>query len=366
MKTEYRAKREQLLFEQQKSLIPALLPRAEREKKSEIYLQYITRTQRELTNWYDATIIDSVPVEDWKREKRELKRTIRALLQDRHYLLVEDLHTERKSFIMKCTVENCKGFLSTRYKCGLCETQICSECHGIKDQQHECNPDNIATVLEIKKNTKPCPSCHIPIFKSDGCDQMWCIQCHTAFSWKSGQIEKGIIHNPHYFDYLKEHGTMQRNPLDIPCGGLPNYRQVYEYMLHQPYTYDEVTYLRKKYERFSHLREYTLQHELPVPTEQVNYQDLLLDYILNRITEKQFKSTIYVREQKRNRGLEERQIIEAYVTIGEEAFRKLVQLYISIEEFINEIEQCKMYSQTELHKLNIQYEHTGFIRHDIL
>ena len=32
---------------------------------------------------------------------------------------------------------------------------------------------------------------------------MWCINCKTAFSWSNGTIENGIVHNPHYFEYLR-------------------------------------------------------------------------------------------------------------------------------------------------------------------
>ena len=36
------------------------------------------------------------------------------------------------------------------------------------------------------------------------CDQMYCIQCNTAFSWKTNQIETGRIHNPHYYEQLRK------------------------------------------------------------------------------------------------------------------------------------------------------------------
>ena len=40
-----------------------------------------------------------------------------------------------------------------------------------------------------------------------------------AFDWRSGRIETGRVHNPHYFEFKKrsrEHG-------DIPCGGRPTF-----------------------------------------------------------------------------------------------------------------------------------------------
>jgi|TARA_R110000803_G_scaffold60047_1_gene119120 hypothetical protein len=92
---------------------------------------------------------------------------------------------------------------------------------------------------------------------------MWCTQCYTAFDWRTGHIETGRIHNPHYFEFKKrtrEHG-------DIPCGGRPNYRELKEagaskeildvaielyridreLMYRFGYLYDDNLYLRMKY-----------------------------------------------------------------------------------------------------------------------
>ena len=80
---------------------------------------------------------------------------------------------ERKQFIKACPVDGCRGFLSTAWKCGLCETWICKDCHEKKaekdDESHTCNPDSVETAKLIAAETKPCPTCAIPIYKINGC-----------------------------------------------------------------------------------------------------------------------------------------------------------------------------------------------------
>ena len=63
---------------------------------------------------------------------------------------------------------------------------------------------------------------------ASGCIQMWCTMCATAFSWRTGTVINGAtLHNPHYYDYMQQRlGRLDRNPADIPCGGMPTYREL--------------------------------------------------------------------------------------------------------------------------------------------
>jgi ribosomal protein S27AE len=75
----------------------------------------------------------------------------------------------------------------------------------------------VATAELLNKDTKPCPKCGTGIFKIDGCDQMWCTECHCAFNWQTGLLETGHVHNPHFFEFQRRMGTNMRNVQDMPC-----------------------------------------------------------------------------------------------------------------------------------------------------
>ena len=79
--------------------------------------------------------------------------------------------------------------------------------------------DYVKTAKLIKSQRNPCNRCNSSIIKSSGCDQMWCISCHTTFDWKTLEIKKsGIVHNPEYFRYMRENGlVIARNPNDNGC-----------------------------------------------------------------------------------------------------------------------------------------------------
>ena len=76
---------------------------------------------------------------------------------------------ERRAFVRACPIEQCKGFLSTRWKCGICSTQACPDCHEVVEPGHVCTQANIDTARLLARDTKPCPSCGTGITKIDGC-----------------------------------------------------------------------------------------------------------------------------------------------------------------------------------------------------
>ena len=229
----YIAHRKKLLFESEKSKFPETMPHVEKynniltiEKKQKVNRDKISELQEQIQ------ILHAIN----QKHEREI-RLIKTGKSD----------VERQKFIMPCQKESCRGFLSSAYKCGLCQDYCCSKCLEMlgpdKNIEHTCNEDKVQTATYIKNSTKPCPKCGERIHKIDGCDQMWCVECHTAFSWITGEIQNGVIHNPHYFQFMRNNngGVMPRQPGDNPCENdlspLINYmfttiqRRLYDYTI---------------------------------------------------------------------------------------------------------------------------------------
>ena len=49
------------------------------------------------------------------------------------------------------------------------------------------------------------------------------------------------IHNPHYYDYIKKNGTLNRNVDDVVCGGLIYYNTMYYNIITKIYSISKIT-----------------------------------------------------------------------------------------------------------------------------
>jgi hypothetical protein len=150
-------------------------------------------------------------------------------------------HGGTGGFVRGCPKQGCRGFLGADWKCSLCASHACKDCHeilgvggdgGAEGAAHVCREEDVATAKLIAADSKPCPKCSAMIHKVDGCDQMFCVQCHTAFDWRTGEVETGTIHNPHFFDMMRRMrggaAALPRAPGDVICGGMPGLTEIEE------------------------------------------------------------------------------------------------------------------------------------------
>jgi hypothetical protein len=221
---------------------------------------------------------------------------------------------ERRQFVAACPAVDCRGFLSTAYKCGTCATQFCADCREPTQgtAQHTCDPALKATMTAIAQDTRGCPNCGTGISKVSGCDQMYCTNCDTAFSWATGKVVTGVIHNPHYFErVLSLKGSVPRQPGDELCGGWP----VWTSMGRKMYTNAA---LRTIYQAARHVEQVILPY---MPTgEPPDNTDLRVRYLLKEIDEKRLKQLLQQRDRKRQRDIEIRGPLELFVVTTLEFF----------------------------------------------
>ena len=222
-------------------------------------------------------------------------------------------------FICPCPTDGCKGLIDSNFFCNLCEQSICRHCHVLvsKEEKHECDSQMVNTVNLLKGDTKSCPKCATSIYKIDGCDQMWCTQCQTAFSWQTGQLETGVIHNPHAIKWQRKHGTLLRTNGDIPCGGL-----VPMWSLStrgggglRGKSYRTILYIHRQIAELV----YVLRANRP----NHNFEDLRKNLVLNKITDDDFKQKIFLRERDNARKEENHRILSTYQVLTIERFREL-------------------------------------------
>jgi hypothetical protein len=203
---DYRKSRTKVTVERQQGMMAATMPLVEIEQRK--------RKQAET-------------IKELEQESREMRRKIKEN-SDQVYALRNRGESRPPPVVnvarFRCATPECRGFVSEpEPKCTVCEETTCLKCLCLKEESHECKPEDISTTKEILKSSKACPSCATRIQKSHGCDQMFCVLCHTAFSYLTGEIETRNIHNPHYYELQARmnRGIVRREPGDIACGGFP-------------------------------------------------------------------------------------------------------------------------------------------------
>jgi ariadne-1 len=73
--------------------------------------------------------------------------------------------------------------------CEQCSTAWCFQCGNLPHRPAKCDDFDSwneifgSSTFWVKKNAKPCPSCSVPIEKSQGCNHMKCTQCGFDFCW---------------------------------------------------------------------------------------------------------------------------------------------------------------------------------------
>jgi len=326
----YRQYREQLLLDRERALLPATQPRIEAINEAK-------RVEKELI----------VPMRERRREiqlmQRQLEQEAQGLQTQiwdmtnhaerlRNGIGVDEAAAKQRNvFIRRCPAEGCRGFLSSAWKCGVCELYSCPDCQEVKgvarDSAHTCDAGALETAKLIAKDTKACPKCGEMITKIDGCDQMWCVSCHTAFSWRTGQVANGTVHNPHFYEWQRKmnNGEAPRNPGDIPCGGLVDWAVLRRLLQPKGGPYPNwIASLELAHRRIAHVLNVDMVHLAQAAVNINDNIDLRIEYLLKVINDAQMSTVLQMREKKREKEIETRRVYETLTGAATDIFRRIM------------------------------------------
>lgn len=376
----YKTRRETVLFERERSLMPATQPYLEIEREIRRLTKNIDDRRKDLAAAEsDTRRTNAIPLSvlavnnnlssefdaDILREKLsgEERKVVSSIMVDLQVLeRVRDKHTwrltsgnistERRQFVRACPATNCRGFLSTAWKCGACDLWACPDCHEVKgperDAPHTCDPNSIATAILLAKDSRNCPKCAAMIFKIDGCDQMFCTQCQTAFSWRTGRVETGTIHNPHYYEYRRAHGGLERNPGDVPCGGFPDWLNVAG-SLPGFMSREDRSKLSAAHRSYGHCM-WVIMPRYAVNDAGDN-RDLRIKFMIADLTEDEFRKRIQQREKARQRKSDIHQVLTMYLAVLNDLFHAPALG----SDLITSLDELRIHVNTTLRDISKRY-----------
>jgi len=272
-----------------------------------------------------------IELDDLRKQKKRLLRSkklalspamshvcqeIKRILAVRSSLRVSDTSSsalqknQNGVLLLPCPTQDCRGLIhKATHSCLLCQTHLCRQCHQpveITNQNeslpHECLRENMEAAALILRETKPCPRCAIRIYKISGCDQMWCVGCHCAFSWESGRPLESttVLHNPHYYHWLFEQPHINLAQVDMDARDpmfATRIMQTLRQKQHPPTNAQDISFsILRKIRHIAHIRDTILPVYL-VDTLRTN-QDARVRYLLHDMDDSEISRLLYHREKR--------------------------------------------------------------------
>ena len=343
---DYRNYRANIIVDREKSLLPATQPYVVREIKMDALKNKVHNIDIEIKELNTRLKVAQM-------EKKKLRTQVRNI-----ELIELGCDEEEKTvtrFIGHCPQKECKGFLDTHYVCGLCKEKACRSCR-LSKHEDDCDKDTVETVKLLAKDTRSCPNCSVPIYRISGCAQIWCVSCHTPFDWETGKIETGRIHNPHYYEWQRKNGGIQREAGDQRCGGQVNY------LTFDARVQDTTTETIARWVILSHMSSAHIRGvEIPRyrnngVNEEIN-RDLRIKFLKNELDEERWIREIKKREKKR----EKNRAIELALTMFVDTLDDLHGNIVSskrdeVATYIDQMKELKSYTNGILLKIGKRFE----------
>lgn len=342
VKTEWNRAMKEKMFELERAKFP----------ETQMYIEDKTKTKKRL--------------EELSVMLRELKDERSRLTTHLHDIEHKKSTTYTATYILPCPADNCKGLIMNNHTCGICFTKVCGKCNepvgnanedSKQREDHECDPEKVKSIDFIKHTTKACPKCGTRIHKIEGCNQIFCVMCHIAFDYRTGQIEKGRIHNPHYFEYLRsisKDGVIRREEDVFECGQqddnlIGQYELLYTVVNEYPPVHNRfITNVYRNMVHIEHVtkREYSWHNDTSIDAHR-RERELREKYLKGEFNQPTFESRIRAIQKRKEKSSEVYPILDTVVKACNDLLKGLPH------NFSEEVMTTFMHNLTELvHMMN--------------
>ena len=320
------------------------LKMAEEEIKQKPDKNLLYDLKRQLNNLKEDSKRLHMYIHNWRQHLyvcRDFKDIIPEELYNKRFRTESPHFAKKKSeptVLCPCPAENCRGFVSrAKHQCGVCDQKICGKClvPTKPEEEHTCLDSDVQTAELVLKTSKPCPKCAARIHKIEGCDQMWCTQCNTPFSWRTGEaIVGGVIHNPHYYEWLRNHrNTTPGNNEELlalnNCEGLPEAVHVnrhIEFVFRNDRQFTRfIREVHRKCVHYQHIEQRAVRNNEDHTTAFRKNLDIRLKWIRNEITDKVFESGLHRRYKQNIVNSRCNQVYDLINTLCSDVFHRLLR-----------------------------------------
>ena len=194
--------------------------------------------------------------------------------------------------------------------------------------------------------------------------------CGTAFSFATGRVVLGHIHNPHYYEFLRrDGGEVPREPGDVPepvaCEGMPSLVALLRTINRaKTQTPDQVSMrqtLQSVHMFAMHVQDIELGHYATYDRDVVTAnRDLRVLFMRNRLEADEFKKKIIVREKRRLFNDDVHAILSMVVAVVGDAFRALLNAFTfeAATAMMRSMNKLRDYANANLRQTAARYNYT--------
>ena len=295
---------------------------------------------------------------DWEvmaeKIKSQLRFGIKITLPPKPTMSISSIGT-----VFPCPSLECRGFVQGT-KCGNCKKDVCADCREIQSQNHMCDPNVIENIKSLATDTKPCPSCSAFVFKTEGCNHMFCTHCRTHFDWVTRRVL--VSSTNHHYDRTREFaknvnkvgGCVENINNDAILARTVPIRK-HKHDLYR-ILYEESKQARQMLLQLYDTRKIMEQHE----TALIN---LRIKFLRNQLTEEQIKAKLFIAESTIQKKIEYAQLLTMFLSVtndvqmkwSQDLFQNDDQLLILMNNLIKMCDEESTHIQDEFGGSRIRF-----------